>query len=233
MLFMESPYEQMLEKSMMSVPNFRPRGQGVIVLNRFEYSAEMCDCRNCTEKVGKRCRHTVCNYFTERIHAGVVPFSELIKTALSEVKNNAFRIRLSKYMNKNEGKWMLYRGDDHKQLFEKAVTARNNNSAAFISALYLLTADSWLWSKAKQYVSKTAVEFSGIRLSDCSVEAYTLFMAAKDLYGAERHMHITVSDLADKSIIEDKIFTVICNAMAFRRYGINALKIAEKEGGRQ
>jgi hypothetical protein len=238
MLFMASPYERTLEKVMMSVPNFSPRGHGVMVMSRFEYTAEICGCRNCTERIRSKCRHTACVCFTERTEAGVIPFSELLNAAFLEVKNRAFRSRINQYMKESGGKPMLYRGDDHKALFEKAIAVRNIQSAAFLAALYLLTADNRLWSKAKSFVSGTAINFGAIRLGDISVEAYALFMAAKDLYGANEvgtghFKHITISDLTDKEIIGHKIFVIICNAMTFRRYGMNALKVAEKEGGRR
>jgi hypothetical protein len=231
MLFMASPYERTLEKSMMSVPNFRPRGHGMIVMSRFEYTADICGCRNCTERIGSKCRHMVCVCFMERMEAGVIPFSELLNAAFLEVKNRAFRSRINQYMKESEGKPMLYRGDDHKELFEKAIAVKNIQSAAFLSALYLLTADNRLWSRAKCFINGTAIDFNAIRLGDISVETYALFMAAKDLYSGTKH--IIISDLADKEIIGHKIFAVICNAMTFRRYGLIALKIVEKEGGRR
>lgn len=47
MIFSDSPQQKALERMMTTVPNFRPRGSGVMVLHSFEYTAEMCDCRLC------------------------------------------------------------------------------------------------------------------------------------------------------------------------------------------
>ena len=47
MIFSDSPQQKALERMMTTVPNFRPRGSGVMVLHNFEYTAEMCDCRLC------------------------------------------------------------------------------------------------------------------------------------------------------------------------------------------
>lgn len=47
MIFSDSPQQRALERMMMAVPRFRPKGSGVMVLRRFEYTAEMCDCRLC------------------------------------------------------------------------------------------------------------------------------------------------------------------------------------------
>lgn len=40
--------------------------------------------------------------------------------------------------------------------------------------------------------------------------------------------NLTIGDLADTTIIEPKIFGVICNAMAIRRYGLGAVKFKER-----
>lgn len=51
--------------------------------------------------------------------------------------------------------------------------------------------------------------------------AYTLFCCAKDLYLGTKH--IAVKDLADMDLISPKMFGLICNAMAIRRFGLNAI----------
>ncbi len=35
--------------------------------------------------------------------------------------------------------------------------------------------------------------------------------------------HLTFSDLADQSLIPPKVFGLICNAMAIRRFGLGAI----------
>ncbi len=47
MIFSDSPSQKALEQMMTQVKGFLPRGSGVMVLRRFEYTAEMCDCRLC------------------------------------------------------------------------------------------------------------------------------------------------------------------------------------------
>ena len=44
MIFSDSPSQKALERMMTQVKGFLPRGSGVMVLRRFEYTAEMCDC---------------------------------------------------------------------------------------------------------------------------------------------------------------------------------------------
>lgn len=47
MIFSDSPQQRALERMMTAVPRFLPQGGGIMVLHRFEYTAEMCDCRYC------------------------------------------------------------------------------------------------------------------------------------------------------------------------------------------
>ena len=47
MIFSDSPRQKALERMMTQIKGFPPRGSGVMVLCRFEYTAEMCDCRLC------------------------------------------------------------------------------------------------------------------------------------------------------------------------------------------
>ena len=54
MIFSDSPQQRALERMMTAVPRFRPKGGGIMVLHRFEYTAEMCDCRYCPYYCGKR-----------------------------------------------------------------------------------------------------------------------------------------------------------------------------------
>ena len=144
-------------------------------------------------------------------------------------KTNTVQSLLNHY---NEGgviKSMYFRGDDHKKLFEQAMLKPNGVSRAFLAAIYLLTVDNILWSKARRIISRTAID-QRIRLGNISEEVYALFMTTKDLYADNKttdryEKHINISDQADKSIVSQTVFSVICNAMILRRYGMNAKKM--------
>ncbi len=56
--------------------------------------------------------------------------------------------------------------------------------------------------------------------------SYPLFCAAKDLYLGTKHL--TVRDLADAELISPKVFALICNAMAIRRFGLGAIQYEER-----
>ena len=76
-----------------------------------------------------------------------------------------------------------------------------------------------------QRVKRNMIDFTGIRLNGIHENGYTLYCVAKDLYLGTKH--ISVSDLADRELIPTKTFEIICNAMAIRRYGMQAIQYAE------
>ena len=53
MLFTENRYDRSMEKMMKGIPNFHPRGSGIVVTGNFRYTAEMCDCEDCGYNKGR------------------------------------------------------------------------------------------------------------------------------------------------------------------------------------
>lgn len=190
MYFMQDKCLREMEMLMQRVPNFRPRGCGVITIQVLEIPPPT--------------------------------FAEIMAETVSAVKCPAFLHRLNLYLNENERNPMMYRNDKHQAAFENAVRKENKKNYALLAALYLLTADGSLWSVAKRQFTNSSICFEQIHLQNSTETAYTLLCAAKDLYLGTRHL--TVSDLADSAIVPPKIFTLICNAMAIRRFGLSALE---------
>ena len=102
----------------------------------------------------------------------------------------------------------------------------HNKNNAFISAVYLMTADFDLWQIMKHHTDKNTIDFESPRLKGIGEKGYTLYCVAKDLYLGTKHL--SISDLADKELISKKMFALICNAMAIRRFGIKAMELAEE-----
>lgn len=122
----------------------------------------------------------------------------------------------------------FFRDNTHKNLFQKALKQNPNANAGMMSAIYLLTADKCLWSKARSAVGVSGIAFDQVKLRNISTDGYTLFFAAKDLYCGTKY--ISLVDIADTKIVPPKLFDNLCNAMAIRRYGIKVIETAEKEG---
>ena len=104
MYFTENRYDRSIESMMKGIPNFYPRGSGIVVTGRFEYTADMCDCRLC-EHYGvklKACNVPRCVCLEERIAVGVASLKEVMKETMSEIKHSGFLRRLRKYIKESE-----------------------------------------------------------------------------------------------------------------------------------
>ena len=117
-----------------------------------------------------------------------------------------------------EGSPMNFRDGKHRLAFSEAVRRRDTGDNALMAALYLLTAEPALWQAAKPHVEKNAVRFDAIRLQDSTENAYALFCSAKDLYLGTKHLSLT--DLADKDLLQPGIFALLYRAIAIRRFGL-------------
>ena len=89
MYFTENRYDRGFEQMMKGIPNFYPRGSGIVVTGRFEYTADMCDCRLCEHYGGKLrgCKVPRCVCLEERIAVGVASIKEVMKETMSEIKH--------------------------------------------------------------------------------------------------------------------------------------------------
>lgn len=116
---------------------------------------------------------------------------------------------------------MDYRNEKHRNTFTEAIKRLDRKDYALLSAIYLLTAEHALWKAAKDKTSGGRLDFEQIKPSACSTNGYALFCAAKDLYlGTD---NLTIHDLSAVKIVPPKIFALICNAMAIRRFGLGAI----------
>ena len=104
MYFTENRYDRSIEWMMKGVPNFYARSSGIVVTGKFEYTAEMCDCRLCEHYGGKLrgCKVPRCVCLEERIAVGVASLKEVMKETMSEIKHSGFNRRLRKYIKESE-----------------------------------------------------------------------------------------------------------------------------------
>ena len=103
MIFSDSPSQKALERMMTQVKGFPPRDSGVMVLRRFEYTAEMCDCRLCLYyNRKKKCTGSQCPCIEERIIAGAADRSEVMAETMKNIHNAAFHRRLNQFINESE-----------------------------------------------------------------------------------------------------------------------------------
>lgn len=142
MIFSDSPSQKAIERMMTQVKGFPPRGSGVMVLRRFEYTAEMCDCRLCLYyNRKKKCTVSQCPCIEERIVAGAAGRSEVMTETMKDIHNAAFRKRLIQFIRESEELHMNFRNEKHRLAFDEAIRKLNKKNFALMSALYLLTAE--------------------------------------------------------------------------------------------
>ena len=99
MLFTENWYDPSMEQMMKGIPNFYPRGSGIVVTGRFQYTAEMCDCKLCGEHISKKgCGVPRCVCLEERIAVGVASVKEIMNDTMSEIKHGSFLRRVRRYI---------------------------------------------------------------------------------------------------------------------------------------
>ena len=204
MYFSDNPSDRYYEKMMVGIPNFRPRGHGVVI-------------------VGSRPVEPLVIF---RIQEGTATYREILTETTKNIKHKRFRHRLNKYLKESEMNPMQYKNEKHRLDFEEAIRKKDKKDYAMMAALYLLTADLRLWNLARKHVGKIEINFADIRLKKIHENGYALFCCAKDLCLGTKYL--TVADLADTDVIPPKMFELICNAMAIRRFGLATIKTTER-----
>lgn len=198
MYFTDNYPLQEYEKMMRRIPNFPPRGHGVVV---------------------------ICS--AESIESGMATYREVITKTMSCINYKPFLIRLEEYIRESENNPMEFRNEKHRKVFAEAVEKLDKKNYPLMSALYLLTADLKLWNAVKRFVVKNEICFQDIHLNGSTENGYTLYCAAKDL--ALGTKNLSVCDLADAQLIPPKMFGLVCNAMAIRRFGLSAINYKQNE----
>ena len=91
----------------------------------------------------------------------------------------------------------------------------------YIAAVYLLSADRFLWRKTRKNLTGYSVDFEHPDLNGISTEGYALYKAAKSLYTG--NSEISLNELGDDELIDHAtLFTIFCGVMLLRN-GIGML----------
>lgn len=185
MYFSESYELRQLEKLMRSIPNFRPRCHGVVILRRYEYTEKDCDCRACPHHISRKkgCGTDKCPCINERITAGAATLKEAVAETMAAIQYPPFVKRLNQHLKESEENPMYFKNEKHRTTFTEAVAKLDKKDYALMAAVYLLTADCRLWSCTGRYVQRNEILFENIRLKGSTANGYTLYCTAKDLYG--------------------------------------------------
>ena len=97
------------------------------------------------------------------------------------------------------------------------ISAATNISRLF----FLLSADKFLWKKARGALTGYSVNFKSLDIAGISTEGYALFTAAKAVYHG--NADISINELGDVNLIDDStVMTIFAGVMLFRN-GIGLL----------
>lgn len=214
-----------VERIITNTVQFPPEHQAVLATEGFRYSARDCDCRSCTYHIGEtrrvQCSLNHCPFIQERLKAGVASKREILMDTISSLTFPLMSISYKKETNKREGKIMDYKNDKHRIVFTEAIRKKEHKDYDLMAAIYLLTSDFRLWQKVKNNIDKREIDFEQININGIHESGYTIFCAAKDLYLGTHYL--SICDLADTALVAPKIFSLICNAMAIKRFGLLAI----------
>ena len=103
----------------------------------------------------------------------------------------------------------------------------SRNTPAYYAAMYLLTANGTLYWRMTNCFCRSGLDFSFAILRGISPHNYALYRAAVGLFTERRG--ITLSEMADRELVDDDAFRLIINAMLIARYGIAAMKLKKEE----
>lgn len=211
-----------MERQMMMVPNFAPRGYGSAVLCRYRPTAADVDCRNCLEHRRRGCRSLTCLYLSERLEAGAVTMEELIAETVRPWKYLPLKQRAIGLACR--AKDFHFDGQLHiMRMMEMTRGEKEYVNSQWLAAVYLLSARAALWQKAIAAVRPDQINFASVRLGDCPVQEYVLYRAAKGICSGV--LGATSEELADPELVSDDTLRLILCAAAAARYGPEAMRI--------
>lgn len=193
-LFCTTPRLCVLERQMQQPPGYRPRGQGICVVDAEEWKSrgnysEIVDCvisRMQMEHLKRRIQEVFCEVEKEMIFRSLKHRKDFCS---------------------------LLMGSRGKNLHQ------HPNYAA---GVFLLSADETLWDTVHKHVLDTGIYFDRIRLGSVTLEQYILFHAAKDVYNGTKH--IRLSELTDRELIPDEILRLIVNAFVIEKCGVEIVE---------
>ena len=153
-----------------------------------------------------------------------VSYEELVTGFLKDIPSSRLNGRIQDYQNKGVMIFKFFNGE-HKKRFQEVLKDSNwpllSSDNGFGAAIYLLSADAFLWDRAKGFITEETIAYNKIRIHGVGLDGYALFCAAKEVCGGS--VHLTLSELGDRELISDPLFEVLLNGMLISRYGLTAV----------
>mgnify|MGYP000780446564 FL=1 len=98
-----------------------------------------------------------------------------------------------------------FRNQSHKTIFEREIQHYQIQgyvlSNRFTAALYILSADFFLWKSAKYHIKPNYIDFDEIDIKGAEPRSYTMYKAAKDIVYRTTTVSYTHLTLPTKRIV--------------------------------
>lgn len=116
----------------------------------------------------------------------------------------------------------MFTGQKHKERFLNEIgTLKQSNSyfnRKFLSALYTITSDDFLWEASKNSIKYNYIDFNQINIRGISVNSHQLWQFAKSMILGDEML---LEDIIDRELYNDKNFKIIIDAIKIARKGLN------------
>ena len=219
-----------MERQMMMVPNFAPRGSSSAVLCCYRPTAADVDCRNCLQYRRRSCRSLSCLYLSERLEAGAVTMDELIVETVRPWKHLSLKQRAVGLACREEH--FRFEGQLHiMRMTEMTKTEADYVNSRWLATVYLLSAHAALWQKTLRAVRPGEIDFANIRLGDTGIQDYVLYRTAKGICSGM--LGATSEELSDPELVSDGTLLLVVSAAVIARYGPEAIRIGRNNGEHQ
>lgn len=113
----------------------------------------------------------------------------------------------------------------HRKTFTEFISANVRNPYLsryeYIAAVFLLSADKFLWKRSRNALTAYSVNFDHLNLSGISTDGYALFTAAKAIYHGAAD--ISINELCDTDLVDDATVMTIFAGIMLVRNGIGLL----------
>ena len=165
-----------------------------------------------------------CPWLTERIEAGVVSYAAAVRELFGALHVPELRWRLEWLIKGYNGSfWLNAEHEYNTRLLLRSVGYQAWRNPRFFASLYLFGSNRGLMKRAWNACMPHGFEPLYMVMRGVSAHDYTLIQAAKALMCGG--LGLTLYDLADRDVVDDKAFWLIVNALLIANYGSDVLKL--------
>lgn len=225
--FMNNSELQELEQLMMLVPNFSPRGRGIIVVHGFGKADEQEREEEVLPTLPEQFRFDS-NIRCLNSNGRGASYDRFISSCFHQCKSYRLQSRLEYLIRNCSGDF--FTSPTHRMRFDSVCRLQDipigNRSPIHLAVLFLLTADDKLWSATKDHVYAVSFNFKKMILSGINTDGYAIYQMAKTIYTAKEY--IRLDEIADKFLIGDQVFKAIIHSILIAKYGAAVFQVKFK-----